>query len=62
MNMVDDATGTSLVVMVEEETSEAALRVLWAWVDRYGIPVALYCDRKNVYVNEREATIDEGLT
>ena len=61
MNMVDDATGTSLVVMEREETAEAALRVLWAWVKRYGIPMAIYCDRKNVYVNEREPTLDEQL-
>lgn len=61
MNMVDDATGTSLVVMEREETAEAALRVLWAWVKRYGIPMSIYCDRKNVYVIDREPTLDEQL-
>ena len=50
MNMVDDATGTTLAIMSEQETTEAAMRILWAWIERYGIPVALYCDLKNVYL------------
>ena len=65
MNMVDDATGTTLAIMFEEETTEAAMRVLWAWIERYGIPLALYCDLKSVYLSGREPTIEEqvaGLT
>jgi transposase len=61
MSMVDDATGTVLVQMSEEETSEAAMRILWAWIERYGIPLALYCDLKNVYVIDREPTLEEEL-
>jgi len=33
-----------------EETTEAAMRLLWEWIELYGIPKALYTDRKNVYV------------
>lgn len=54
MNMVDDATGKSLALMAEEETSFAAMELLWQWIERYGIPRALYTDRKNVYVLDRE--------
>lgn len=61
MNMVDDATGVTLSLMAKEETTEAAMRVVWGWVAKYGIPAAIYCDRKNVYVTEREATMQEQL-
>lgn len=61
MNMVDDATGTTLSMMAHEETTEAAMRTLRLWIERYGVPRALYTDRKNVFVTDREATIDEQL-
>lgn len=61
MNMVDDATGTTLSFLVEQETTEAALRLLWAWIGRYGIPQAVYCDRKNAFVLDREPTVSEQL-
>lgn len=61
MNLVDDATGLTLSYMDREETTEAALRVLRAWVKRYGIPQALYTDRKNVFVTDREPTLEEQL-
>ena len=61
MNLVDDATGTTLAIMNEQETTEAAMRILWAWVERYGIPLALYCDLKNVYLSDREPTVEEQL-
>ena len=59
MNMVDDASGDTLARMGSEETIWAAAGVLRAWVKKYGIPVALYTDWKNVYV--REASPKEQL-
>ena len=59
MNMVDDASGDTLARMGSEETIWAAVGVLRAWVQKYGIPVALYTDWKNVYV--REASTKEQL-
>src|SRR5438128_1331596 len=50
MNLVDDATGTTLCRMGEEETIWAAVGVLRAWIERYGVPQVLYTDSKNVYV------------
>jgi len=31
------------------------MRLLWEWIELYGIPKALYTDRKNVYVTDRPA-------
>ena len=59
MNMVDDASGDTLARLGQEETIWAAAGVLHAWVKKYGIPVALYTDWKNVYV--REASSKEQL-
>lgn len=61
MNMVDDATGRTLSVMFEQETTEAAMRTLWLWIERYGIPEALYTDKKTVFITDREPTIEEQL-
>ena len=52
MNLVDDATGTTLCRMGEQETIWAAVGVLRAWMEKYGVPRALYTDWKNVYVRE----------
>lgn len=61
MNMVDDACGTTMSAMSEEETTEAAMRSLWHWIERYGIPQALYTDRKTVFITDREPTLEEQL-
>ena len=61
MDMVDDATGKTMALISEEETTVAAMKVLWAWVERYGIPKALYVDWKNVYITQREPTLEEQL-
>ena len=52
MNMVDDATSTVEARMGDEETIWAAARVLRQWIDKYGVPLALYTDWKNVYLRE----------
>jgi transposase len=59
MNMVDDATSTVEARMGEEETIWAAARVLRQWIEKHGVPLALYTDWKNVYV--REPTAKEEL-
>jgi transposase len=55
MNLVDDATGTTLCRLGEQETIWAAVGVLTAWMEKYGVPRALYTDWKNVYVREPTA-------
>ena len=61
MDMVDDATGRTVALLSEEETTRAAMKVLRAWVKKYGIPKALYVDWKNVYITQREPTVEEQL-
>ena len=61
MNMVDDATGVTLSLMSEEETTEAAMTLLWKWIETFGIPAALYTDRKNVYVVDEKTALRASL-
>src|SRR6202521_3553270 len=58
MDMVDDATRTQ-ARLGREETIWAAAGVLRAWIEKYGVPRALYTDWKNVY--KRKATPAEQL-
>ena len=66
VTMVDDATGRSLGRFAAQETIWAVAGVLRAWIERYGIPRALYTDWKNVYVRppnqEERMTGAEPLT
>ena len=50
MNLVDDATGTTLCHFGKQETTWAAANLLRGWIGQYGVPKALYTDWKNVYV------------
>src|ERR1700756_4857121 len=52
MNMVDDATGDTNCRMGEQETIWAAAGVLRSWIEKHGVPRALYTDWKNVYKRE----------
>jgi hypothetical protein len=66
MNMVDDATSDTLVRFGEEETIWAAVGILRAWIEKYGVPRALYTDWKNVYkrkpTSAEEAAGEAGHT
>jgi transposase len=55
MHMVDDATSEALGWFSQEETIWAAAGVLRRWIERYGVPQALYTDWKNVYVRPPNA-------
>ena len=57
LDMVDDATSTTWSRMSEKETIWDAVAVLRGWIERYGVPQALYTDWKNVY--KREPTENE---
>jgi transposase len=59
MNMVDDATSQTQARLGKEETIWAAAGVLRSWIQKYGVPRALYTDWKNVY--KRKATPGEQL-
>jgi hypothetical protein len=53
LNMVDDATGKTLSRLDEEETTRSVFLLLQQWINRYGIPLALYVDLKNIYVSPK---------
>src|SRR5713226_4844783 len=59
MDLVDDATGTTLARLGAQETIWAAADALRAWIEHYGVPLALYVDWKNLY--KRCATAGERL-
>jgi transposase len=50
IHMVDDATSTSLATFTSEETTWGVADTLRIWVEKYGIPRALYVDWKTVYL------------
>ena len=52
MNLEDDATGTTLWQLHDEETIGAAADGFGAWVEKYGVPHVLYTGGKNVYRRE----------
>jgi transposase len=66
LTLVDDATGRTLGRFGAQETIWAAVGILRAWIEQYGIPRALYTDWKNVYARrpnqEERATGAEPLT
>jgi hypothetical protein len=39
--MVDDATGITLALMAEGETTRVVFEALKAWIKKYGVPLAL---------------------
>src|SRR5215469_8268072 len=59
IDMVDDATNTTRAQLGEQETIWAVADGLRAWIERYGVPLALYVDWKNLY--KRPANARERL-
>jgi len=59
IDMVDDATNTTRAQLGEQETIWAVADALRAWIERYGVPLALYVDWKNLY--KRPANAGERL-
>jgi hypothetical protein len=59
IDMADDATNTTWAQLGEQETIWAVADALRAWIERYGVPLALYVDWKNLY--KRPANAQERL-
>jgi len=59
MNMVDDATGKTLAIMDEGETTRAAFALLKWWITEAGIPSAIYVDLKSLYIAPKSLRTDE---
>lgn len=60
LNLVDDATGTTLCHLGKQETTWAAANLLRRWIEQYGVPQALYTDWKSVYVRQASAAEQES--
>ena len=61
MVLIDDATSEVFAWFSEGETTVAAMEAFSGYVERYGLPRALYVDRDSIYRCEREATMAENL-
>jgi len=59
IDLVDDATSTTWARLGEQETIWAVVDALRAWIERYGVPLSVYVDWKNLY--KRVATVKEQL-
>ena len=59
IDMIDDATNTTWAQLGEQETIWAVADTLRVWIERNGVPLALYVDWKNLY--KRPATPGERL-
>jgi hypothetical protein len=65
ITMIDDATNVRYAQFFDGETTAGAMTVLSCWIKTYGIPQALYCDKKNAFVITREPTeaeLAKGIT
>jgi transposase len=61
MEFVDDATCRTLALFDTGETTYISLKVLYLWIEKYGIPESLYSDKKSVFYTERKTTLAEQL-
>jgi hypothetical protein len=53
LNIVDDATGITMSQLDKGETCWVLLSTLKWWIEKYGVPKAVYVDLKSLYVSPR---------
>jgi hypothetical protein len=51
--MIDDATSLAYARFVEQDSTEANLRTLWGYVERWGRPVEFYTDKSSLFTVNR---------
>jgi transposase len=58
INLIDDTTNIIELMFDKQETTKCASLLLWKWIQKYGIPLSIYCDKRNMYLseNDREKT------
>ena len=57
----DEATGLTLTAASSEESCEIAMRLLWAWIERHGIPAAIRFQRRYLFAENRHPTLEQQL-
>ena len=59
---IDDATGRIHAVFEDNEGVRAVFRFWWTYLERYGLPAALYLDKFSTYkINHKNAEDNAGL-
>lgn len=53
--MIDDASSQAYARFVEQDSTEANLRVLWGYLERWGRPVEFYTDKSSLFTVNRPA-------
>jgi transposase len=53
LDMVDDATGITMALLDKGETTKILLTTFKKWIEKYGVPKAVYVDLKGVYVSPK---------
>lgn len=61
MVLIDDATNRTYARFFEEETTAASFETFRRYVERYGLPHAVYPDKASIYRTTRDARVDEIL-
>jgi len=51
LDMVDDATKETFALIDTGETTHVALMALKCWIEKYGIPLSVYVDKKSVFIS-----------
>jgi transposase len=60
--LIDDATSRTYAQFVEQDSTEANLRVLWGYLERWGRPLAFYTDKSSLFtVNRPVMAADEAV-
>jgi transposase len=61
MNMIDDSMNVEFGLFDKGETTDIALKTLYTWIEKYGIPQTLYTDHGSVFYLDRKPTVEEQL-
>jgi hypothetical protein len=59
--LVDEASDVSLFALAPEESCCAAMRLLWSWVERHGVPAAVRSPRRFTCEEQRHPSLEQQL-
>ena len=59
ISMIDDATSRLFARFMRHDSTEANMRVLWAYLERFGRPLAYYTDRAALFETAGKTKRDE---
>ncbi len=57
----DDDTGVTLAAIEHDKGISVPMRLLWAWLERYGIPVSLCCQKALITDKRIHLTLEQEL-